>query len=540
MERRGWLWIAALVVAPSSLFWIHRETAEVRVVTASPCETQGAAEAGASDLVVVTVDTLRADRLGAYGHSTARTPRLDALAASGVRFVQATTPIPRTTPALGTLFTGLRPGVHGSRDVGQPLTHGETLATVLCERGYATLGVSASWVAGPEQGLDRGFSRFLAVGESNAEQVTGHALAMAEQTPAGTPLFLWVHYGDPHLIYLPPRTWSDQPEARGCRRLMDELRTEELSYGQVVSNEHGRSSAVLADCAALYDAEVAYTDFHVGALLEGLRERRDPSRSVVVVTADHGENMGEGGLYYEHGPSLHDASLRVPLLMAGPGLAAGLVDDEVARLEDVMPTALALLGIPAREAPVMDGLDLSPRLRPGGAPPGWTGPRVALSEGGNALHVSLFDYVRSGIPSDVSCFNDVRYSLCSRAGGEPALHDHIEDPRLARDLSDALPEIKDRLAAAAQHWSATEPRARSARTPDFKLVEYPTLDGRYRRALYDLRTDPTETHDVSAQHPDIVTQLQDDLDRFAAALAPAPTPLAPENTRALEALGYID
>jgi len=105
------------------------------------------------DLVIVTVDTLRADRLGAYGHAAAQTPNVDALAARGVRFDQATTTFPRTTPALASLLTGLEPSRHGSREVGQPMTAGVSLAELLGARGYGTVAVSATRVASAKQGL---------------------------------------------------------------------------------------------------------------------------------------------------------------------------------------------------------------------------------------------------------------------------------------------------------------------------------------------------------------------------------------------------
>ena len=114
------------------------------------------------DIVVVSVDTLRADHLGAYGHAAARTPNIDRLAAAGRRYTQATTPMPRTTPAIASLLTGLWPLNHGSREVQAPMRELPTLASVLAGEGYATVGVSATRVLSEAQRVDQGFGQFVA------------------------------------------------------------------------------------------------------------------------------------------------------------------------------------------------------------------------------------------------------------------------------------------------------------------------------------------------------------------------------------------
>jgi arylsulfatase A-like enzyme len=435
------------------------------------------------------------------------------------------------------LLTGLWPHHHGSREVGQHVRGGKTLATVLCEEGFATLAVSASTVAGPKQGLHRGFAGFVKA-HDNAEGVNARTVRLLAEAPVAAPLFLWVHYIDPHFEYRPPRSWRDQPQAPGCRKLMRGIENGEMK-GRVFADDDGAASRVLEECKALYDAEIAYTDAQVGVLLDQLRAAGWLDDALVVFSSDHGENLGEAGLYYEHGPSLHDASLRVPLVMSGPGIPAGVVDRGVARLEDVMPTLLSLLRVPRARWPAMDGVDLSARLSASGD--GADQPRVALAESGGALHRTMFGYLWSGRASGRHCLNGPRYSLCS-APDEPArLYDRVADPALGTDVSDRYPEIVQRMVAGAAMWSPSRARERTARTPEFKLVESPQLEGGYRRVLYDLHADPGETADVSAAQPEVLRSLGSSLDRWAAELpAGQGAEPPPEEIEALRALGYVD
>ncbi|MCA9489731.1 MAG: sulfatase-like hydrolase/transferase, partial [Myxococcales bacterium] len=170
------------------------------------------------EVLIVTVDTLRADRLGYAGHAAARTPALDALAGEGRAFLQATTPFPRTTPALASMLTGLWPHHHGSREVGQPMTSGTTLASVLSAAGWRTVGLSATPVAGPEQGLAAGFDAFEVMADARASEVVDRALLAVAAQP-DRPLLMWVHAADPHFPYLPPDDGPLRPDAPRCRRL---------------------------------------------------------------------------------------------------------------------------------------------------------------------------------------------------------------------------------------------------------------------------------------------------------------------------------
>ncbi len=532
--------LGAIAMAAPSVFAQH-ETARSRNDSATARST--GAQAPPPSIVAITVDTLRWDGLGCNGSEPARTPRIDSLANAGTNFLQATTPFPRTTPALASLFTGLLPHRHGSREVMDPLLRGATLAELLSRRGYRTIGVSANHAAGPRVNLHRGFAEFFLVNPPSAEVVTARALSLSKRVEAEEPFFLWAHYFDPHFPYLPPATFA-QPEAPRCRSLMERLKRKELEKGAVQENHDGRSEQALEHCEQLYGSEIAYTDLQIGVLLDGLDESGRLENAIVVFTSDHGENLGEAGLFFEHGPNVHDASLRVPLIIAGPGLAMNRTDHDVARLEDLMPTLLGLAGVAQEDRPATDGLDLGPRLEVDASAPVLEASiaQVAFAESGSSLVMPSVRPLVTGRALERHCINGERFSLCEEPGGKPMLFDHVVDPGLTRDVREAHPEEFEKLREAQKRWPPEHGRERAVRTPGFKLVEYPQLEGGYRRALYDLRSDPLELRDVSEAHPEVAETLGRYLDRYTAEL-PAPTTRPPrsfEQDEILRSLGYVE
>ncbi len=373
------------------------------------------------DIILITVDTLRADRLGVYGYAAAQTPNIDALGRSGVVFANATVPLPRTTPGLASLLTGLGTDGHGSREVWEPVKvdKGQRLAEVLSEAGYATFGLSANSAAGKRQGLGAGFDKFLDYRDikrtkkrGDADVMTSVALDMIDDVDPETPVFLWVHYVDPHWKYGPPKKrWKQQPAGKACRALQSKIKRKQLSLGNMFVDADGIATDVFDDCSGLYDAEVAFTDHEIGRLIEGLQELGRWDDALRVFTADHGENMGEDGLFFAHGPSLADAALRVPLMIAGPTIPAGRYDGGIAIIEDVMPTLLDLAQVDDKLWPEFDGDSLQWRWNDDIEYP----PEVAslaVSESGGALHPDTTSYVVSGRQKSKYCYNGPRYSMC--------------------------------------------------------------------------------------------------------------------------------
>jgi choline-sulfatase len=290
------------------------------------------------NLLLVSLDTVRADRLGSYGHRGAQTPRLDAIAASGLRFDRATTVVPLTLPAHTSLMTGTFSAWHGVRDnAGFYLADRHiTLAEVLRDRGYRTGGFIGAFVLDRRWGIAQGFERYfdefdldrfpnaasMDMIERPGAEVVDKALEwLGSKTER--PFFVWVHLYDPHAPYEPREPFENR-----FPRTPD----------------------------GAYDAEIAYVDAQVGRLLDALERDGRLQNTVVVVVGDHGEMLGEHG-EQQHGFFIYEAATRVPLIIAGPGVPARVVSDQV-RIVDVMPTALALLGVETPAA--VQGADLAP------------------------------------------------------------------------------------------------------------------------------------------------------------------------------------
>ena len=327
---------AALFMAASGLARIPPKAA------ARPTRTT---QATPPSIVLVTLDTTRADHLGCYGDRAAHTPVLDALAARGTRWARALSPVPLTLPAHCSLLTGREPPEHGVRDNGTHVLPAEipTLATVLSSRGYATGAFVSSRVLDRRFGLARGFGLYddrmaaervgeYGYPERDAEAVTTAALAWAQQrsrSAAARPYFLWIHYYDPHSPYTAPREFAD------------------LAKGQPNAG---------------YAAEIAYVDRQLGRLLAGLPG--DPARRIVAVVGDHGESLGEHG-ERAHGLFLYRGALEVPLIVAGPGAPAGKVVAEPAATRRLAASLLRLAGAGAvartwgRGLPGLPGEDTS-------------------------------------------------------------------------------------------------------------------------------------------------------------------------------------
>jgi len=282
-------------------------------------------------ILLVSIDTLRADHIGCYGAERVATRTLDTLAAAGVRFEAAVSPAPLTLPAHASLLTALDPPGHGVRHNGifRLPDAIPTLAERMREAGYGTGAAVGSQVLDRRHGLDRGFDVYddqltdrIAGGsgwpERRADRVVDAALAMLDRL--GPRFFLWVHFYDPHMAYDPPAGFAS---AFSSRR---------------------------------YDGEIAFTDFQLGRLLGALRERWGETGLLVVVTSDHGESFGEHG-DLTHSYLLYETTQHIPLLFAGPGIPAGRTVAAPVGLVDVAPTLLAL----ARAKPLPDtaGRDLS-------------------------------------------------------------------------------------------------------------------------------------------------------------------------------------
>jgi arylsulfatase A-like enzyme/Flp pilus assembly protein TadD len=282
--------------------------------TLSPGQLRGA------NILLVTIDTLRRDRLGAYGSTSGLTPTLDRLAASGVLYTHAYSHVPITLPAHTSILTGRTPRSHGVHNNATFRLDDRvpTLATVLKAAGYRTGAFVGAFVLDARFGLNRGFDEYddryshddgaatFRFTERRAAEVVKPAgdWILAEGSRSG-PWFAWVHLFDPHAPYDAPHEYRS-----------------------------GR---------APYDAEVAYTDAMLGQFLDRLRAAHALDHTLIVVTADHGESLGEHG-ETTHGLFAYNSTLAVPLILGGPAISAARVDAPVAH-DDILPTMLDLAGI---------------------------------------------------------------------------------------------------------------------------------------------------------------------------------------------------
>ncbi len=446
--------------------------------------------AGAPNVLLITLDTTRADRLGCYGYAPARTPRIDSLAADGARFGRAVATAGVTPMSHASILTGLNPYRHGLRvfagGASNRIRDGvPTLASLLRARGWHTAAFVSAYTVQPAFGLDRGFDLFdtgleqvdLSSKEPLRDARAGHwrdaravptqrradatteaARAWLEGRRDGEPWFLWVHYFDVHdFNVVPPAAFARE---RG------------IEYDPSVP----RSDPVARE--ALYDLELEYLDLHVGDLLDDLGARGWRDDTVVVVTADHGQGLSDGE--ERHGWALHrllyDWSVRVPLLVDVPGEQAGVVVEDLVRTIDVVPTVLEAAGLPP--PPHLEGRSLLGLMR--GQP---DEPRTAYADALNTLdlHAPL-----NGLPE--ACRDDL-------------------------------------FALVEERW---------------KLVHHrhaPEND-----ELYDLAADPLELHNVAAEHPAEVARMRAALAATGALDVPAAGAEdggAEVDVEALEALGYV-
>jgi arylsulfatase A-like enzyme len=291
----------------------------------------------ARGVVLISIDTLRPDHVGAYGYSRPTTPRLDALAREGALFEDAVSTSSWTLPAHLSMLTAVDPGQHGGVD----MEHGfngrvPTLAEALREAGYATSAVTSHLYVSPVYGLDRGFDHLDFQQDRRATDVAERALDLLDRL-GDQPFFLFLHFYDPHWHYDPPpstRSTFERPYQGNVTGLWQDF-----------SKRAQVTDADVQHLLDLYDGEIRYVDDEVGRVLDHLKARGLDRSTLVVVTSDHGEEFQEHGSW-EHQKTLYEEVVRVPLIVRGPGVGARREAAQVSLL-DVAPTVLAWAERPA-------------------------------------------------------------------------------------------------------------------------------------------------------------------------------------------------
>ena len=384
------------------------------------------------DILLVTIDALRADHLSSSGYDRLTSPAIDAFAHTAVRFTSAIAQAPYTKASVASLMTGLYPSTHKTVTASVPFPETmtgypttapiltdvlpasvTTLAEALHSAGYRTAGFTANPFLIEAFGFSRGFDRFQfypGPDFAGGDRLVADAVDSARASDAGRPLFTWVHLMEPHSPYTPPRFTAGMFAVKGSAEPI--AATIAIPGWLLPGSPRDRRPYVAA-----YDAEVAAADAAFDALLRELRSVRLNRPAVVVVTADHGEEfLDHGG--WEHGSQLYDELIHVPMMIQAPDTAPANVDEQV-QLVDLFPT---LLGFAGATVPRNAGHSLGEHLTGGGSHP-------ALSE----------------VVGSMYSVRDERFKLIALNDGRQLLFDLTADPHEHHDLAEANRARAERL-----------------------------------------------------------------------------------------------
>ncbi len=500
------------------------------------------APSDACNVVLICIDTLRADRLSCNGYGRRTTPEIDALAARGLRFARAYGTAPWTLPSTSSLLCGLQPEVHRATSFLSTLSpDARLLAEALADDGFETAAIVGNYFVTPLFGFARGFSTFNGDcmadrAAINSDKVSDRAIAWLEQ-PHPRPFLLYLHYFDPHYNY-----WEHDGFKFGGED------TDRVFSGEDIYElrDHLREldGEDRARLDSLYDSEVAFTDHHVGRVLRALDERKLAEKTFVVVTADHGEALGEHD-WIGHTRQLYDESVRVPLVIAGPGLAPAVIDGDPVQLDDLFSPLLQLArgeGAPGSAAWSSGASALDRGLQPDEAlvsvqtagldEPGEARPRRFLTHGPWKLFIARDD---SGAEA-YRLFKSDEPKGKRRKRPE----DHPAEMKLLLEQRRADLEQRERELARNR---ATLTRRRALVKGSWKLI-VDEVSG--TAELYDLESDPAERRDLAQEQPERRDELRRRLDEIVAVLSAAAlrdgaaisSEVADEERRRIEALGY--
>ena len=442
---------------------------------------------GRINVLLITVDTLRADHVGCYGSGTARTPNVDRLAEEGVLFENTASPMPLTNPSHTSILTGLRPAEHGvTLNTPRPLREGvTTLPALLGREGYRTAAfVSGFTLRGeicrlrdefevydddmspvrliPDLVANHALARLAlgllrpggaagrsTIGERSASRVVDAAGRWLGLN-ADAPFFLWVHLFDPHGPYEPPAPYDRlyDPEYEGAANGSWGALPQEERLAMIERPED------LAHVSALYAGEVSFADAGVGRLLATVARLGLTERTLIVFTSDHGESLTEHDYYFDHSVCLYDPSLMVPLIIRFPGAEfAGTTREELVEIGDVCPTVAEFLRV---DAPPTPGASSLVGLCAGIPDDGHDDPVISVVfrgeiVGGKSLlsvRTRSHKYVRTS-----AWFADLRV-----VGEAEEFYDLSLDPgELSNVVGEPSPALDRLRAIAAEHWEAWRP-----------------------------------------------------------------------------------
>jgi arylsulfatase A-like enzyme len=400
--------------------WLASCTSPRGAPSASPV-----AAASRSNVLLITIDTLRADHLGLYGYRRPTSPSIDALGASSRVFDRAYTYWPKTRGSMVILLTGRMPSENGySRTHPVLFPFNKTIAAILGAAGYETAAAVDNSNVSAQNGYASGFKTYRETWEegdlkTEAERgraITDSALRLFRTPPPSRPFFLWLHYVNPHAPYTPPEPFNT--------KFQDAL-SQTGPHLPTVRDFHGGIHKEWADATpghqnapyfvAQYDGEVATADAEVGRVLEGLKASGAWERTLILLTSDHGESLGEHDYYFDHGEDVYEPCLRIPLIVRVPGRSPGREEGAASTL-DVLPT-------------ILDGVKVS-------YPPGLPGRSLLEPLSGERRLFAQND-------RDLAATTDVRFTLIATPESgrtRYALYDRKLDPGETKDVSREHPE----------------------------------------------------------------------------------------------------
>ena len=438
--------------------WLMLGKRQVEALAREPaqCSTASPPE-GAVDVVWIGVDTLRADHLGFQGYARDVSPRLDAFAVESLVFERAIAAAPWTTPSFAAVFTGVHPGALGIRERKPIPPEARTFAEVLCAAGWQTAGIVSHTYLGQRYGFDRGFETW---DESNAgghtyvssAHLTDRAIERIDElTEDERPFFLFVHYFDPHYDFREHDGFRYSEAYTGPAR----SERDNIQALRRLAREGALGPADRQHLLDRYDSEIAFTDHHIGRLLDHLKARGRYEGALIAFFADHGEAFAEReDRYIGHGHHVYDTLVHVPLVLRLPRAERVGREARPVGTPDLAATTLSYLGMPASL------------------------PGRSLLEGAGEGEASAFAQAWAGGTKTAVALG--RWKLIEEEGtGERFLYDAKLDPSEQWNLASRHPEVVEELGARLDAWKAEQ----AERARAFSETESPTLSEAERDRL---------------------------------------------------------
>ena len=406
--------------------------------------------AGPPNILLISIDALRADHLSCYGYDRQTSPVLDGLAAQGTRFSKAFVNTHGTPPSHTTLLSSLyqeshRVGIETDLVTGRSVPVGIGMVQeIFAEAGWHTMAVTGGGYMSGDFGFSRGFKEYIDLArgvDQGVETLLEYVRGPAEN---GLPVFAFFHTYEVHSPYDPPQDFRQLfgGHSGAVDATSEALLEIQTSAGKVLTSEY------MEQLESLYDGEIRYTDEVLGGFIASLEAIGFLDNAIIVVTSDHGEEFGEhGGVL--HGGKLFEELLHVPLIISGEGIERGVVDPSLVSLVDIAPTLLSLAGLKIPDA--MEGRNVFNRP----SPDRWRDQRV-FSQYGDQLY----------------CIRTPRWKLIQRTSNQRVkLFDLHHDPGEKRNLSARRPDLRAALLSELEEWRAGRPQLDLGARQDVELTQ---------------------------------------------------------------------